>query len=94
MKPVPWTITENNEEKIVMVPNLFTLRCRALIQELIAFSPEINVDRIRALGMLMIYREEKIMLYNGELSAEKFDKARANDLSNDDFFKRNYDIRD
>ena len=94
MKPVPMTITEDNEEKTVMVPNLFTLRCRALIQELIAFSPEINVDRIRALGMLMIYREEKIMLYKGELSAEKFDKARANDLSNDDFFKRNYDIRD
>lgn len=94
MKPVPMTTVEDNKEKTVMVPNLFTLRCRALIQELIAFSPEINVDRIRALGMLMIYREEKIILYNGELSAEKFNKARADDLSNDDFFKRNYDFRD
>ena len=94
MKPVPMTTVEDNKEKTVMVPNLFTLRCRALIQELIAFSPEINVDRIRALGMLMIYREEKIILYNGELSAEKFNKARADDLSNDDFFKRNYDFKD
>ena len=93
LKPVPVTITEDGENKVVMVPNLYTLRNRALIKELIAFSPEINVDRIRALGMLMIYREEKIILYNGNISESKFEKASTSDLSNDDFFKRNYDER-
>ena len=50
-------------------------------------------DRIRALGMLMLYREEKIILYNGDLSKDRFEKASSSDLSNDDFFTRNYDNR-
>jgi hypothetical protein len=47
---------------------LYTLRNRALLKELALYNPIINVDRIRALGMLMLYREEKIILYNGDLS--------------------------
>ena len=93
LKPIPTIIQEDGEDKQVMIPNLYRLRNRALIQELIAFTPEINVDRIRSLGMVMLYREEKMILYNGNISQDKFDKADANDLSNDDFFKRNYDYR-
>ena len=93
LKPIPTIIQEDGEDKQVMIPNLYRLRNRALIQELIAFTPEINVDRIRSLGMAMLYREEKMILYNGSISQDKFDKADANDLSNDDFFKRNYDYR-
>lgn len=93
LKPVSTIIEENGEEKEITMPNLFTLRNRALIQELIAYSSSINVDRIRALGMLMLYREEKIILYNGDLSKDRFEKASSSDLSNDDFFTRNYDNR-
>lgn len=93
LKPVSTIVEENGEEKEITMPNLFTLRNRALIQELIAYSSSINVDRIRALGMLMLYREEKIILYNGDLSKDRFEKASSSDLSNDDFFTRNYDNR-
>ena len=93
LKPISTIVEENGEEKEITMPNLFTLRNRALIQELIAYSSSINVDRIRALGMLMLYREEKIILYNGELSKDRFEKASSSDLSNDDFFTRNYDNR-
>ena len=93
LKPIPTITQEDGEDKQVMIPNLYRIRNRALLQELIAFAPEINVDRVRALGMVMLYREEKMILYNGNISQDKFDKADANDLSNDDFFKRNYDYR-
>lgn len=93
LKPIPTIIQENGEDKQITIPNLYRLRNKALIQELIAFTPEINVDRVRALGMVMLYREEKMILYNGYISQDKFDKANANDLSNDDFFTRNYDHR-
>lgn len=93
LKPIPTITQEDGEDKQVMIPNLYRIRNRALLQELIAFAPEINVDRVRSLGMVMLYREEKMILYNGNISQDKFDKADANDLSNDDFFKRNYDYR-
>ena len=93
LKPIPTIIQEDGEDKQVMIPNLYRIRNRALLQELIAFTPEINVDRVRSLGMVMLYREEKMILYNGSISQDKFDKADADDLSNDDFFKRNYDYR-
>lgn len=93
LKPIPTIIQEDGEDKQITIPNLYRLRNKALIQELIAFTPEINVDRVRALGMVMLYREEKMILYNGYISQDKFDKANANDLSNDDFFTRNYDYR-
>ena len=93
LKPIPTIVQEDGEDKQVMIPNLYRIRNRALLQELVAFTPEINVDRVRSLGMVMLYREEKMILYNGSISQDKFDKADANDLSNDDFFKRNYDYR-
>lgn len=93
LKPISTIVQEDGEDKQVMIPNLYRIRNRALLQELIAFTPEINVDRVRSLGMVMLYREEKMILYNGSISQDKFDKADANDLSNDDFFKRNYDYR-
>jgi len=46
-----------------MVPNLYFIKCRALLKELVLFNPDINVDRVRALGMVMLYREEFMILY-------------------------------
>lgn len=91
MKPVEITIIENGEEKVITMPNLFTLKNRALIQELIGFNPVNNFDRIRALGMVMLYREEKMILYNGNITDERF--RNTSRLADDDFFTRNYDNR-
>lgn len=93
LKPVPTIVEEDGQSKQIEVPNLYFLRNRALIEELIAFTPEINVDRIRALGMVMLYREEQLIIYQGNLSAESREKNRADYLGNDDFFSRNYDNR-
>ena len=93
LKPVPTIVEEDGQSKQIEVPNLYFLRNRALIEELIAFTPEINVDRIRALGMVMLYREEQLIIYQGNLSAESRERNRADYLGNDDFFNRNYDNR-
>lgn len=93
LKPVTTIVEEDGQSKQVEVPNLYFLRNRALIEELIAFTPEINVDRIRALGMVMLYREEQLILYQGNLNASAREKMRNGYLGNDDFFSRNYDNR-
>lgn len=89
MKPV--TIIQNidGEDVEVTIYNLNFLRNRALIEELIAFNPEINVDRIRALGMVMLYREEKMVLYQGNPSRDS-EEVPKDYLGNDKFFTENY----
>ena len=91
MKPI--TIIQNidGEDVEVTVYNLNFLRNRALIEELIAFNPEINVDRIRALGMVMLYREEKMVLYQGNPSRDS-EEAPKDYLGNDKFFTENYRV--
>lgn len=73
------------------IPMLYSIRNRALLEELITYTPELNVDRIRAMGMVMLYRQEKIILYQGNPSADREDEADANYLGNDDFFRKNFD---
>lgn len=92
MKPVTMITTIDGVEQEVVTQNLFFLRNRALIEELIAFNPEINVDRIRALGMVMLYREEKMVLYQGNPSRDK-DAVPSDYIGNDPFFTNNYDKR-
>lgn len=68
--------------------NLYSIRNRALLKELALFNPDINVDRVRALGMVMLYREEKMILWQGETRKEE-DNDREY-LGNDPFFVQNY----
>lgn len=75
------------------VPMLYSIRNRALLEELISYTPELNVDRIRAMGMVMLYRQEKIILYQGNISADREEQADVSYLGNDPFFSRNYDKR-
>lgn len=93
LKPVTVIQTVDGEEKEVIVPNLYTLRSRALIKELILYNSEGNFDRISAMGMLMLLREDKMILYNGNVSRDKEEEASASYLGNDPFFKTNYDAR-
>lgn len=93
-KPVPVERTdENGNKEVVQISGLYLLKTRALIEEAIQFNPEINVDRIRALGMVMLYREQYIILYGNDLNKESREKSKKDDPSNDPFFERNYDFR-
>ena len=93
LRPVPVIQTIDGEDQEVMIPNLYTLRSRALIKELILYNSEGNFDRISSMGMLMLLREDKMILYNGEVSKSKEEDASASYLGNDPFFKTNYDAR-
>lgn len=84
---------EDGHIEIQEVPKLYTLKNRALIEEAIQFNPDINVDRIRALGILMLYREQYIIRYGTgrtESSSERLSKDYA---GNDEFFTKNFDAR-
>lgn len=93
LAPVPIMQTIDGEEKEVMVPRLFTVRNRALLKELINYNSEGNFDRISAMGMLMLLREDKMIRYQGDVSKEKQERANNSYDGNDPFFKRNYDFR-
>lgn len=93
LRPVPVIQTIDGEDQEVMIPNLYTLRSRALIKELILYNSEGNFDRISSMGMLMLLREDKMILYEGEVSKSKEEDASASYLGNDPFFKTNYDAR-
>lgn len=93
LAPVPIMQTIDGEEKEVMVPRLFTVRNRALLKELINYNSEGNFDRISAMGMLMLLREDRMIRYQGDVSKEKQERDNNNYDGNDPFFKRNYDFR-
>lgn len=93
LAPVPIMQTIDGEEKEVMVPRLFTVRNRALLKELINYNSEGNFDRISAMGMLMLLREDRMIRYQGDVNKEKQEKANNSYDGNDPFFKRNYDFR-
>lgn len=93
LAPVPIIQTIDGEEKEVMVPRLFTVRNRALLKELINYNSEGNFDRISAMGMLMLLREDRMIRYQGDVSKEKQERANNSYDGNDPFFKRNYDFK-
>ena len=92
LKPVTIIEVVDGQEVETEVFNLYKIRNRALLKELILYNPDINVDRIRALGMLMLYREEKMIMYQGDM--KRSNKGVEKDyLGNDSFFKNNYDSK-
>lgn len=93
LAPVPIMQTIDGEEKEVMVPRLFTVRNRALLKELINYNSEGNFDRISAMGMLMLLREDRMIRYQGDVSKEKQERANNSYDGEDPFFKRNYNFR-
>lgn len=77
----------NGNEVEVTVPNLYNLRNRALIKELIQWNPFGNFDRIMSLVQLMLFREEKMILFQGEIKQEKNTLLA---IEKDDYWDRNY----
>lgn len=90
----PYTKIEKNAEGHdveIQQANLYRLKNRALIKELILWNPDINVDRIMAMVQLVLYREEKMILYGGDMSSSGQDTG--SELADDPFFTQNYDAR-
>ena len=90
----PYTKIEKDAEGNdieVQQANLYRLKNRALIKELILWNPDINVDRIMAMVQLVLYREEKMILYGGDMSSSGQDSG--SELADDPFFTQNYDAR-
>ena len=90
LRPTVITIVEDGQEKETSVPRLYTIRNRALLKELINYNTEGNFDRISAMGMLMLLREDKMILYQGNIDKSKQEQASKEYLGNDPYFERNY----
>ena len=78
---------ENGETHIEQVPQLYKIRNRALLQELVSYAPEKNTDRVSALIQAMFYREEYMILYGG---ATEDDGRSSSESADDDFFDRDW----
>lgn len=91
-KPITTIKHIDGEDVTVTMPQLYTIRSRALLEELIAFDTVRNFDRIRSLGMAMLYREEKVILYGGKIDGTTTELGGSS-LADDDFFNRNYNFR-
>lgn len=76
---------ENGESHIEQVPQLYKIRNRALLQELVSYAPEKNTDRVSSLFQVMYYREQFNILYGGVT-----DDTAEPDASDDDFFDKDW----
>ena len=56
---------------------------------MILWNPNINVDRLMSLIQMMLYREEKMILYQGDLQGGK-NKTFSSGLEDDPYFSKNY----
>ena len=90
---LPKTVVINDGEKDIesTTYNLNFIRNRALLQELSQWNVDGNFDRVSALGMLMLLREDRMITFGGQ--PEKAKEVPSSYLGNDDFFKNNYDNR-
>ena len=91
LQPMP--VVSDDSENQVMIPNLYNIRAKALLHELISFNSEGNFDRVSALGMLMLLREDRMILFQGNAKRSTENHIEADYLGNDDFFTKNYDVK-
>lgn len=87
LKPVTINEEQDGHEVSYTVPNLSFIKNRALLKELILFNPDINVDRLMSLIQLMLFREEKMILYQGDMQRAQ---TKPKGLEMDPFFEKNY----
>ena len=91
LKPVTIIQKEENGEEIeITTTNLHFIRNRALLKELILWNPYENYDRIMALVQLMLYREEKMILYQGDIRRQE---QKATGMGADNYWTKNYHKR-
>ena len=82
-------IAEEGEEKEVTRRNLDFIKNKALLIELSQWNPFGNFDRVSAMGMLMLLREDKLRLMGGQYNG-KDDIPDSDDIINDEYWKNNF----
>lgn len=88
LKPVPKIEKDADGNEIeIKIPNLYNIRNRALLKELIQWNSHGNFDRVMALVQLILYREEKMILYQGDV---RKGETVSTGMENDDYWERNY----
>nr|DAJ98341.1 MAG TPA: Terminase large subunit [Crassvirales sp.] len=80
------TDTDGNNNEVT-IPNLYRIKNRALLKELVLWNPQGNFDRIMSLVQLMLYREEKMVLYHGDL---RHTEEVSSGIEKDDYWDKNY----
>lgn len=83
LQPAYGSKKEDEEGNTIETINLYTIRSIGLIQEAIAWNQEGNFDRISAIGMLMILREDRAKLEVSLLDNQKT-------ISQDKFFDKHF----
>lgn len=78
---------DKGEEVEVNIPNLYYIKDRELLKELSLWNPNGNFDSIMSLVQLMLYREEKMILFEGDMSKQENTQKG---LESDDYWNRNY----
>lgn len=68
IEPKTIVVEEDGQQVEKQIPNLFFIKSRALLKELISYNSIANFDRVRSLGMVMLYRGEFMDRYAGNLS--------------------------
>jgi hypothetical protein len=87
------TLDNEGNEIESSISNVFFIKNRALLKELSNYDSEHNFDRVRSLGLLMIFRESFMITYEGSPNKQKTPGDDPSYRGNDDFFFRNYDNR-
>lgn len=77
---------DNDEQHAVFIPNLRRIRSIGYIKECIAWNADINADRVSAMDMVMILREDRAKMI------DKYDEKTNNPSNqmNDDFLDANW----
>lgn len=78
--------TEGKEIEVT-IPNLYRIKNRALLKELVLWNPSGNFDRVMSLVQLILYREEKMVMYHGDL---RHSEDTVKGIEADDYWDRNY----
>ena len=86
LKPIPKMEKDSEGNEVeVMVPNLYNIKNRALLRELIQWNHHDNFDRVMSLVQLMLYREEKMIFFKGETR-----RIESSGIEKDDYWDKNY----
>ena len=86
-------IDGREEETEITINNINRCYYRALMKELAMWNPDGNFDRYDALLMLMLLREQELMLCGVKSPSDVIGIDQPDYLGNDEFFTRNYDYR-
>jgi hypothetical protein len=88
----PQTIVEleNEEEVEVTRHNLDFIKNKALLIELSQWNQFGNFDRVSAMGMLMLLREDKLRLMGGSYNGRDEGVPDPDDIANDEYWRENF----